>query len=238
MSTRRRQSRVRPGPNDALPVDLVLPGGMTYPARVVDLCCGGVGLYFPEGMAPQAAPGEIVYLRIYLADLSDPLMVASRVRHAKGATDGRVVGVEIVDWLGLLARLPEDLKGFFTRRQGFRVSPKHPKRVEVYLEGLDLTARGHLRDISEMGLSFQVPSNMETALMDVPRVSVSFCPFRSQRVSFTGTIIHRSLCEEGVSCGILFDPKRTENFERNQAVVAKYLAKLRRKRQHAGCDQP
>jgi hypothetical protein len=79
---------------------------------------------------------------------------------------------------------------------------------------------------------------METALMDVPRVRVSFRLFRSKKVSFVGTIIHRGLCEEGVCCGILFDPRLTEGFERNHAVLAKYVAQLRRKTQPAGCDHP
>ncbi len=108
----------------------------------------------------------------------------------------------------------------------------------MQMEGLDLTARGRLRDISEMGLSFQAPSNMETALMDASRVRVSFSPFRSLKVSFAGTIIHRRLCEDGVICGILFDPGRTEDFERNRTVLARYLAKLSRKRRPARCDQP
>ena len=177
-------------------------------------------------------------MRIYRADLSEPLMVACRVRHAKGAADGRMLGVEIVDWMGLLARLPEDLKGFFSRRQNLRVNPRKPKIVEVSLEGVGLAARGRLRDISEMGLSFHVPSNMETALMEVPRVRVSFRLFRSKVVSFIGIIIHRSLCEEGVCCGVCFDPERTEGFEQNQAVLAKYLAELRRERQSAGCHRP
>jgi c-di-GMP-binding flagellar brake protein YcgR len=230
MGNKRRQYRVRSSRTNDLRVRFALPGSnKVISGSVVDVSAGGMGVFFRQKDAPDLALKQTLLVEIDSREFSQPLLVPIMVRRCDMAIGGRTYGLEFIDWIGLLASLPPRLRKLFNRRDDFRVEPDPEKPVEVSIEGLPIKVTATLRDCSPKGLSVCLPSNMETVLLTERQMKVSFRPPKSVfKVTFFGTILHRYLAEEGICYGIFFDPRRTEEFNKNQNLLIKYINERRR----------
>jgi hypothetical protein len=198
--------------------------------RIVDLSIGGIGAFFEAGRDPELRFKETTCLRLASPRLEGDLLVPARVVRREETDGGRTYGFQILDWLGLLARLPSDMAGLFNRRGTKRVRtyPQRviPVRVRVELPLAEFTAV--LCDFSPEGVSLRAGPEALAALDGVRRVSFSFrIPGDRRHLSFSGSVRHRRLTDEGMSFGVGFDAASTPDFSEKQGILAGYAEKLR-----------
>jgi len=223
MSKKRRQYRVGAASTYNLTVDVVKEGKKAFPGSIVDLSGGGMGVFFRERQGPKLVLKEAVLLRISSEYLTETLVAPSLVRRLDKVKGGMVYGFEFIDVLGLMAQLPPKLAKLFNQRFGYRVEPYPRRPIKVVIEGLPFKVVASMEDISLMGLSIHVPSNLETLFADCEEMEVSFELPDSGNLTFWGHVIHQSLTEKGICYGIFFDENRTPGFKKKRNLVAKFI---------------
>jgi len=222
VAEKRRQYRI-PGQGE-LEIEVLKDGSAQFPGTVVDISAQGVSLGFSVEEDPNTELREIVLLKITSTYLEKSIVVPSMIIRREELEDGRVYGIEFIDWLGLLAQLPIALAEMFNRRGDYRVEPNPEDPIQVTLEALPLRVNAWLRDISVVGLSAIIPSNLETVFRKVRKALVSFnLPHLGKKLKFQGRILHRNLTERGVCYGIVFRGEKTRAFQENQQLLAQYI---------------
>jgi len=231
MANKRKQYRVKPEPQDLTVCVTLSPSAPSLEGRIVDLSACGIKVLFAYRCDPSYRLKEVVNLKFISPHLPAPLITPGLVRFRGEGRTGRIYGFEFLDWLGLLTSLPPLLAEMFNQRGDFRVAPDPEEPIPINLENLPLARSAVLRDISSNGLSFLVPSNMETVLREVKTLDISFSlPPSPHRLYFRCQILREQLSEEGVTYGVCFDAKRTEGFHEKQNLVIQYIQRRQRQR--------
>lgn len=222
MAEKRRQYRT-PGQGE-LEIEVIRDGSTKFSGKVVDISAQGVSLSFSAEEEPNIELREIVLLKVTSTFLEKSIVVPSMVIRREELEEGWTYGIEFIDWLGLLAQLPPALAEMFNRRGDYRVEPIPEDPIQVTLEALPLRVNAWLRDISIVGLSAFIPSNLETVFRKVRKAQVSFnLPRLGKKLKFQGRILHRHLTESGVCYGIVFVEETTRAFQENQQLLAQYI---------------
>jgi hypothetical protein len=153
------------------------------------------------------------------------------VSHRAEEEAGVVYGFEFIDWLGLLSRLPRDLKTLFNRRGELRVPP-HPERpieVTILVPEHAYRARVCALEVSASGLSFVIGIEAEEVFRDVGVLDLWLhLPNCAVDVQFGGTILNRDLVHDGIRYGIFFLEEETKDFGRKREMLAAYVTTRRR----------
>jgi len=231
MKNQRRKYRVKTSGKEGLAAALILPDETTVPGRIRDLSASGVAVIF-EGRRETVLPlREIVRLEFSAQALKEPVEAPCLVRHRAELDEGRLYGLEFVEPEKLLRKLPRALARLFNQRSTYRVQPPPGDMIKVVIEGKQLLSPiiGVLRDVSIHGISIQVPYMIENLLMKVEQVKAVFrLPGISEKLDFSGKIMHRHLIAGGIRYGLYFDPRRTPGFEKKRDALQKYVDERRR----------
>jgi len=170
--------------------------------------------------------GEVVYLCLTSPYLDSAITMPALVRGKEEHDEGVSYGFEFIDWLGLVAKLPPELKSLFNQRGEYRmeVGPGN----QILVEGITTPSKieGQLLDLSPNGLSFRAAIETGEVLAPFYKVRVSFCvPGNTDQLTFNATVRY---CEQNEDCGlygIFFDAKRTTNFQKMQDAISEYMAR-------------
>ncbi len=199
--------------------------GRKSPALSADLSPGELNLFFGRRTAPTYRPGEIVHLCMKSPSLGKPLVAAGWVRRIESTDWGRMYAFRFVDWRGVVARIPQDHAGRFSRRSDRRVTHDSNRPIELTIGGLPPVSweqvfagsRGMLLDLSPRGLSFRVDPDVGDQFLECKSVEVAFTlPETTEELSFWIQILSCVPGVEGFYCGALFDAERTKDFEAKQ----------------------
>lgn len=237
MAEKRRQYRVRPGSE---PLGVETRGStrnfLPLSGRIVDLSIGGIGAVFEKGRDPDLSVEQTACLRLASPRLEEDLLVPVRVARKDETGGGWTYGFQILDWLGLVARLPEDLAALFNRRGARRARPDPRLPIEVVVtaerpsgsgppETTELTAI--LSDLSHEGVSLEAGLEALPALEGAKVLRLSFrIPEDRRYLTFSGRVRHRSLTDSGIRFGVGFDPTATPGFAEKQRILAGYAEEL------------
>ena len=229
MSKRRRQYRTKPA-SGLLKVHVF---GPERPSRcaVEDVSIGGIRISFPASSAPGYSLRDVVPIEIRSEVLEEPLLVPSLVSSFSEENGKRIYGLEFIDWLGLLSRLPPPLREVFNQRRDQRVSPdpERPVTSEIHHPGSDARTPVAVLDISSMGLSFVVDSDAEEALRGREILDLSIrLPAATEALRFTASVLDWSLVPEGARCRLFFIEDPADGLERRQELLAAYVDARRR----------
>jgi PilZ domain len=232
MTQKRRQYRVKKVSADDLIASLARAGASPVPAQIVDISSGGISVFVKRVCDPGLPDREAVHLRLSSPHMKVPLSAPAIVRRSEESAEGRVYGLEFLDWLGLLSRIPPALARLFNKRGDSRVEPDSGDRIDVAVESKSLPFQigGKLRDLSSTGLSFSAADDVEKFLSKIDRVKVSFSlPGRVEVIAFWGDILHRNTSDGSIHYGICFDQKLTRQFKKKQDQISAFLEEQRQK---------
>ena len=143
----------------------------------------------------------------------------------------RTYGLEFIDWLGLLSRLPPALREIFNQRGDHRVEPDpgHPVESTVHVPGRDAGIQVEVLDISSMGVSFVIDREAEAALQNPETLELSIrLPAGTETLDFKATVLEWNVVPEGARCRAFFLEEATDGFEERQELLAAYVAARRR----------
>lgn len=231
MENQRRQYRSSPESSELFAVAVVRSLSILVPGQVVDLSVGGISVFFEHGCDPIFALKDTVQLRLTSPHLKEPLSEPCLVRYRAETRQGRFYGLEFLDWLGLLARLPTKLAGHFNQRGHYRVEPdpNQPVPVRLQADARSAPVSARLRDLSVTGISCLAASEAERTLADAFQVKVSLrLPDSPEVLDFHGNIIRRDLVPTGVCYAVFFDAKLTARFEKKASLLEMYVNERRK----------
>ena len=197
------------------------------PVYVLDLCVGGMRVLMDRDAPGRHRLGKTVYVYLSSPELDGPLKVATIVCDQSETDDAVEYRLQFVDWLGLLARLPQRLADLFNKRRQrrFMQSPTRPIVVTVWPRtkpGRSLSAL--LCDLSSAGLSFLAEPSAETVLAMAREVTVSFSlPEVEEDLTFSAAIRHRDLVGDHVCYGVFFAGDLTARFKEKQEALETYI---------------
>jgi len=234
MSTRRRQYRTRPA-SGLLRVHI--GSGLERSSRcaVDDVSIGGIRLSFPASSAPAYSLRDVVPIEIRSEVLAEPLLVPCLVSSSSEADGRRAYGLEFIDWLGLLARLPPALRELFNQRHDHRVEPhpEHPVESTIQVPGKDARIPIEVMDISSMGISFVIDREAEAALRNPETLELSIrLPAGAETLDFKAKVLQWEVVPEGARCRVCFLEEATDGFEERKDLLAAYVTA--RRREHLG----
>jgi hypothetical protein len=198
----------------------------------VDLSISGVGtrlvmsLGFAAMSCPALAVGQEVTLYLGLSEAERPLELPARVMNRTDEGELRRYGFQFTDREHLERQLPPALHRLFNRRYAYRVEPDPDSPIEVMLicTAPPLQVRARLVDISPDGMAFAVPLAAESALAAVDRlVACINLPGGRQPPRLGILIRNRSVLGNEVRYGVEFDLERTQDAQRQQAAVTRYV---------------
>lgn len=229
---RRSQYRVTSEEVSSLHATIRTPGGVYSLGEPVDLSISGVGtqllmsLGFAATSCPTLVVGEEVTLYLGLSEAERPLELSARVMNRTDEGELRRYGFEFTDREQLECQLSPVLHRLFNRRHAYRIEPDPDSPIEVMLicASPTLQVRARLVDISTNGMAFDVPLDAESALAAVDRlVACVGLPGGGQPPRLGILTRNRSLLGNQVRHGVEFDLKRTQDAQRQQDAVARYV---------------
>lgn len=226
MANIRRQYRVSSEYENIISVSVGRPSTPQVPARCINLCVGGMRVLLESDSNFRLATGEVAYLCLTSPYLDSAITMPGLVRGKEEHEEGISYGFEFIDWLGLVAKLPPELKTLFNQRGEYRTEVG-PGNL-ILIEGITTPSRvkGELQDISPNGLSFRAPIDTEEVLAPFYKVRVSFLvPGNPAQLTFNATIRYCEQIDGHSLNGIFFDAKRTTNFQKMQEVISEYMAR-------------
>lgn len=229
MPDERRQYRTFPLYQGHLSVAVVRPGEAPVPGGVLDLSIRGVSILLRPDADPGLTPGDVVYLHLESPDLPEELVTPAAVRRRTPSPQGTTYGMAFLDWLGLLSRLPAELRALFNQRNDYRVGLglHHPLEVRGFQP--EFRVPGILHNLSADGLCFHVAAQGDGLFIPGSSVEIVFAlPGEAAPMTLLTTILHTSGCRDRVYCGVLFEADKTPDFAAKQARIALFTAQASR----------
>ncbi len=224
ISEKRRRCR-RSLPTDLLSVATIDPDGRKTLGHVFDLSASGLGLFFDVQTDPGYAAVTVLWLCIRSPFLREPIVAPAQIRRVTGHKAGRLYGFRLLEWQGLLSQIPSAAARVFNRRSGHRVKIDSGRPVQIMVQGPLVSSweqvvqrlTGALTEVSSTGLSFSVGSAIADQIEPHQFVEVSFTlPNCTYEFAIWTKILRCAALPDGLSCGALFDAKRTACFEEKQ----------------------
>ena len=230
---RRAHYRVQPDESSGLHVTLENPGEAPLTGSLVDVSASGAGVHFAVPDCPELTIGQEVDLVFSSEKLGSRLRVAATVQHrAEEDDDARRYGFRFLQPQQLELYLPPNFRELFNRRRAWRATPDpygHHVPVTLQIGEDELPLEVRLENISPLGAGISLDPQLEHAFVKTTEVQVAVhLPDSRHPVTFEGRIRYRRLVGRSIYYGIEFDAGSTENFERQQAIVAKYVSKCER----------
>lgn len=218
--------------SDLLSVAAIDLEGRKTPGYVFDVSASGLGLFFDRRTDPGYEAGTVLWLCINSPYLRERVVAPAQIRRVTSSQLGRLYGFRLIEWKGLVSRIPADAASLFNRRSCERVKLEQQPPIEIVAEGsveptwrdVDERWKGDLMEVSANGLSFKVA---ETGKLIEPRrsVEVSFSlPKSEYEFSMWTEVVRCASGPDGVRCGARFDPRRTELFQEKQERLIALLA--------------
>lgn len=210
---------------DLLSVATIDPDGRKTSGQVFDLSASGLGLFFDVRTDPDYASGTVLWLCIKSPFLREPIVAPAQIRRVTGCEFGRLYGFQLLEWPGLLSQIPSVAARVFNRRSEHRVKLDSDRPIQITLprppaspwERVFQGLKGALMEVSPMGLSFRVGSELADRIEPHLSVEVSFTlPDSTYEFAIWTKILRCAPRPDGLNCGVRFDAKRTEYFEEKQ----------------------
>lgn len=218
-----------PGSADRLQVALHTAAGEVRAQRVLDVTALGAGTRFARRGAPPCGVGDRVTLTVSSPEVPAPLRVEATVVSRLDSGSAREYGLRF-ERAGLRGRVPAHFHRLFNRRGAWRAAepdPARPVAVEFSLpeeeHGRHL-ATARLKNISATGLAALTPARAAAALADCDLVMVSMrLPPRAAALRLAAWIRNRRAGGGEIHYGLLFDPRRTEDFLAQEEEIVEYV---------------
>ncbi len=224
ISEKRRRSRTSLS-TELLSVATIAPDGQKTSGHVFDLSATGLGLFFDFRTDPDYAAGSVLWLRIKSPFLREPIVAPAQIRRVTGCEFGRLYGFQLLEWPGLVSQIPSVAARVFNRRSEHRVKLDSDRPIQITLprppaspwERVFQGLKGALMEVSPMGLSFRVGSEIADQIEPHLSAEVSFTlPDSTYEFSIWTEIMRCASRPDGLNCGVRFDAKRTECFKEKQ----------------------
>lgn len=201
------------------------PGG-TCAAELIDVSGGGMCVAFAADAAPRAELGTVLEVHIMDAVLPVPLHAAAAVVRIENDDGWCVLGLQFLDWMGLVAAVPKHLAGLFNLRLDPRLQMDPAQPVQVVLHDVEgeFEVRGVLLDLSRGGLSLSADLTAQCYLKRVDDVVVEFeLPGIDRTFRLASVIRNRCLSGESVRYGIWFDGEASADLELQTNTIGAYV---------------
>lgn len=221
-----KRGRYRTSPStDLLSVATIDPDGRKTSGQVFNLSASGLGLFFDVRTDPDYAAGTVLFLCIKSPFLREPIVAPAQIRRVTGCEFGRLYGFQLLEWPGILSQIPSVAARIFNRRSEHRVKLDSDRPIQITLprppaspwERVFQGLKGALMEVSPMGLSFRVGSELADRIEPHLSVEVSFTlPDSTYEFAIWTKILRCASRPDGLNCGVRFDAKRTEYFEEKQ----------------------
>lgn len=229
---RRAHYRVKVDDAASLQVAVKRPRDSLCVGHLIDLSASGVGIRFLGLSAPNLTVGEEIDLVFSSEKLNAPLTWAARVQHRAEEDGSRRYGFRFLQAQKLDAHLPPVFRQYFNRRRAVRVAPDPARPVSVTLaaapEGLPLDAR--LENISALGVGVSLEAGLDAAFVETTKIRISIdLPDARRPITMVAHIRYRRLVGSRIYYGVEFDPEVSEDFERQQDIIVKYVTKRERR---------
>ncbi len=218
----RRYYRVKGPQASGIKVEL-REGSTVLPVTVEDVSIGGLGVVV-QGEAPFRV-GSTLQVHITAPQLNEPLVEYGRVRHVQPTEGGTKLGIEFIDWMGLVERIPSGLASIFNRRRSPRTAPEGVTEVRIYYEaeGVANAVEGRLVNLSCHGLAFLVNPVDGARLLKAELVLVSFrLPGSDHDLCFRAQLRHISGDAKAWRLGAFFDDEGFQ-FEERKSELARFI---------------
>jgi len=240
---RRQQYFSFPEKSQDLEVSVRLSGGPSFSSEPLDVSFEGAVVRFlalrfhDVPRSPSLAVGEDAELIFTFRELGQPIVVSARVVRRTDDEGSRHYGFQFTDHEQLKSQLSPQLYRFFNRRGAVRVKPAADGPVAATLEGGSEARQVHadLVDISITGVGLRVPVVVESSLAGTDRIRISISlPDWPSPVNFEGIIRSRHVAGvDTVQYGIEFDLERSDDGQRQQEDINRYVMERQRAVLHA-----
>ncbi|MCH8152944.1 MAG: PilZ domain-containing protein [Planctomycetes bacterium] len=226
---RRAHYRVDVDAAEGLAVTMHSPGSPPFVGRLVDTSACGVGVCFPQPNWPNLTVGQEIDLVFFSEKFNEPLTVAVRVQHRTEEAGARRYGFRFLHAEQLDAHLCLTFRQFFNRRKMLRVPPEpyHTAKVTLDAGHGESPAEARMENLSASGAAVSLEAELDVEFAETTTVGFSMqLPKCRRPVDVMGNIHYRRLVGARIYYGIEFDPELSEDFERQQDIINKYLTKL------------
>ena len=218
----RSQYRVQPLVSIPLQTRILLANELST-GRVTDISARGVAVRLDHGIE-GIQPGQVAEVRFTAPLATRSLVTCGVVRHWIPEPMVRSLGIEFLDWLGLLRRVPRAWRRWFNERAHPRLRMSRDRTVDVKVAiPARGSTRGFLWDISPGGIA--VLSNGR--LPKLPRgeeIALDFqLPGSWEPMRFTGILRATDLQGQLTCLRMLFDETLTSHFEAQQAAIERFI---------------
>ena len=225
---RRQLYRTTPGQANQVEVAVWTDTGNGLVGEVVDVSAQGVALRVPRNIAPVLSLGQNVSFPFTPRTQAEPVALRATVRSRNRVGKHWRYGFEfeLDNMRGM--RFAEEFYGLFNRRDAFRVEPLAEEPIPVTIANLDGSlppiAIAQLCNVSATGLGIRFSSNADPTLADDAILHTMLRPPTSPcSLKLAGRIRHRTLRGDTVCYGLQFDPKHSEQFERDHENLVDYI---------------
>lgn len=218
----RANYRTVPGATAPLDVQLIDRAGVSSPVTVEDIAAQGLRVVLPPDFADSPDLGQVLTVRFDAPSLRAPIDAPATVVHVAQSDSVCSIGLQFLDWMGLVAAMPKALAPTFNQRQDprFELDAAVPVEALVRGPGDANEVRGVLLDLSRSGLSFSASLLSQCAMKRSDVCCVEFqLPDVDRKFSFSCRICSRTLYGESLRYGVLFDRDHTPSFGRQQGAL-------------------
>jgi len=229
---RRSNYRVDLEEKSSIEVRILAEGGKSIVARVHTVSSGGIGVHLPSELASFLFVSQKVQVEFGGGPIVKPLTVRAIVKHHLPEKGLHRYGLEFVDRQSFDEELlNRALHGLFNRRGAYRVRPESGAKIPVLLQSQPQGVRGSgiMADISVTGIGLVVTPDVEAQFRGIDRFILSFrLPGILEAVTLDGILRYRTLDKDEVRCGLVFDPRRSDQFRRQEAAILEYVMRRQR----------
>lgn len=218
----RANYRTVPGSGAPLEVQFVDSAGVGTPVTIEDISAQGLRALLPPESEGCPELGSVLTVRFDSPPLRAPVDTPATVVHVAATGSALAIGVQFLDWMGLVATMPRALAPLFNQRQDPRLELDAAVPVEVLVRGPGdaYEVRGVLLDVSRGGLSFSASLLSQCAMRRSDTCYVDFqLPGGDRKFAFSCRICSRTLYGESLRYGVLFDRDYTPSFGLQQAAL-------------------
>jgi len=227
-------------------VRIATKDGVTTPGWVFDVSTDGVGVRVPTRDASRLCLGETAEIAFVGERVGRPLTLSAVIRDHRPQDALHRIGLEFVDRRKFEeSAVSGVLHALFNRRGAIRVGPEREGSISVTLEDRESGTRGHggLLDLSVTGVAVLVSPKVEARFRTKDRLTVTFgLPDESLPLHLEGAVSYRTLDKKGVRYGLVFDPARSEDFEKQEAAIHRFVldrgAATNRRRKRPALNRP
>lgn len=214
---------------DEIRVSMAVPEHAPIEGTLVDLSAAGAAVFMRRASTEDLAAlavGADVCLTFEVSGIDPISGILAVVRNARETDDGRVFGLEIIEWQTPHSELPPHVFSAFNRRRHYRLEFMEESAPDVDIQLLpdEAPSAARLGNVSVSGCLLLFDPEHAPAPQSALRLEFEL-PGMDFRFSFHGTVRSASVFKGLTCCGIEFDARRSGNFMAQEQQLSHFIVK-------------